>query len=75
VAPGLVNDETPLSFTCPRCGQAAGERFYGPCGTCRAQLRAEQAGGADATPGGGEARQRFEPRMNVVPNHVATKDD
>jgi len=59
----------PLDFTCPRCGQPASERFYGPCGTCTEQLRATL---------GGEAREveaaAYEPKMNVVPNQVATKD-
>ncbi len=25
---------------CPRCRQERQERFYGPCSTCRAELRA-----------------------------------
>lgn len=58
-----------LAFQCPRCSEPVTERFYGPCQTCRQQLRAS---------GGGEARdiaeERFEPRMHVVANHVATKD-
>jgi hypothetical protein len=58
-----------LSFECPRCAAAVEERLYGPCGDCRRSLSAL----------GGPARddlvaERFEPRMNVVPNHVATKD-
>ena len=56
-------------ITCPRCGVEAEERFYGPCGSCRDELRARL---------GGEARQvevaAYEPKMNVVPNQVATKD-
>ncbi len=43
--------------------------FYGPCPTCRDELRATVAG---------EARQieseAFEPKMNVTPNAVALKD-
>lgn len=27
-----------LEYSCPRCHQPACERFYGPCGACRAQL-------------------------------------
>ena len=27
-------------FDCPRCGQAAAARFYGPCDPCRQDLRA-----------------------------------
>jgi hypothetical protein len=56
-------------FTCPRCKQPASERFYGPCGACRADLVATLSG---------EARHvehaAFEPRAHVVANHVATKD-
>jgi hypothetical protein len=59
----------PMEVTCPRCGQVVAERFYGPCTACRAELRARL---------GGEAREvevaAYEPRMNVVPNQVATKD-
>ena len=58
-----------LSFTCPRCAIAASARFYGPCDGCREALVATL---------GGEAREveavAYEPKMNVVPNAVATKD-
>ncbi len=58
-----------LDVTCPRCGRAAAERYYGPCTACRAELRATL---------GGEAREleavAYEPKMNVVPNQVATRD-
>ena len=58
-----------LDTTCPRCGQTTRARFYGPCGACRAALRAEL---------GGEARDvessAYEPKVNVTPNAVATKD-
>jgi hypothetical protein len=61
------------AFDCPRCQQpTSGEQFYGPCAACRADLRvrmtraaAEVAEVADTT---------YEPKMNVVPNQVATKD-
>jgi hypothetical protein len=59
-----------LSFTCPRCGSGADDRFYGPCGSCRTALRAEVAGEARQVDGGG-----YEPKMNVTPNAVALKDD
>ncbi len=59
------------TFQCPRCGQTAQERFWGPCRACREQLvatyRSEETGGDVET-------SRFEPAMHVVPNHVATKD-
>ncbi|MCU1351364.1 MAG: hypothetical protein JWM05_573 [Acidimicrobiales bacterium] len=58
-----------LSFTCPRCATGVTEPWYGPCQTCRADLRAHV---------GGVARQveaeAYEPKMNVTPNAVATKD-
>ncbi len=57
------------SFDCPRCGQPCVERFYGPCTSCRTELVARLGGEARAVESGG-----YEPRMNVVPNHVATKD-
>jgi hypothetical protein len=56
------------SFTCPRCRAEVEARFYGPCDQCRGVLRAL----------GGEARAveigAYEPKMNVTPNQVATKD-
>ncbi|HET9058284.1 MAG TPA: hypothetical protein VFN61_00060 [Acidimicrobiales bacterium] len=65
-----------LEFACPRCRQSVNERFYGPCAGCRAELRSEQIGaGGAGDAGSGQERTRFEPKMNVVPNHVATKDD
>jgi hypothetical protein len=57
-----------LPFECPRCGRSADERFWGPCGACREELGAM----------GREAREvelaAYEPKMNVVPNQVATKE-
>jgi hypothetical protein len=59
-----------IDITCPRCGRAAREAFYGPCTECRTQLRAKYLG---------EARDieaiEYEPKMNVTPNAVALKDD
>jgi hypothetical protein len=52
---------------CPRC-HGPGGRYYGPCETCRAELRSRaqrEAVVIEAT---------YEPTMNVVPNQVATKD-
>jgi hypothetical protein len=58
-----------LQFSCPRCTKEVGERFYGPCEGCRAELRETQRI---------EAKEldvpRYEPKMNVVPNQVALKD-
>jgi hypothetical protein len=66
----VVTDETePLVFSCPRCMTEVSEDFYGPCASCRTTLRALL---------GGEAREvadvAYEPKMNVTPNAVATKD-
>jgi len=59
-----------VEFTCPRCRTAVTDEFYGPCGTCRAELRAQFRG---------EGRvielAEYEPKMNVTPNAVALKDD
>ncbi len=58
-----------LAFRCPRCAAQVTERFYGPCSSCRRHLVETL---------GGERRQvevaRFEPRLHVTPNAVATKD-
>lgn len=59
---------TLAAFTCPRCRADVEARFYGPCDQCRGELRAA----------GGPAREieigAYEPKMNVTPNQVATKD-
>jgi hypothetical protein len=57
------------TFVCPRCTAEVTERFYGPCGSCRRDLLATQ--GND---GGEVAAADYEPKMNVTPNAVATKD-
>ena len=59
----------PLEFTCPRCQRPAVEPFYGPCGTCRTTLRAVMGGEAQEV-----EKVDYEPKMNVTPNAVATKD-
>ena len=58
-----------LDFTCPRCQEATEARFYGPCDDCRAQLRATWSGEARSV----EVAD-YEPKMNVTPNAVATKE-
>ena len=59
-----------LSFDCPRCGKAAEANTYGPCPTCRTELRMKYIG---------EGRivevAEYVPKMNVTPNAVALKDD
>lgn len=68
-----TSDDHLEPFSCPRCDQTVQERFWGPCGSCRAELvAAHQSHGVQ---GAEEAEAtRFEPAMHVVPNHVATKD-
>lgn len=62
-------DTAPIDFTCPRCELPTSDRFYGPCADCRSTLRALIANDARSI----EA-EAYEPKMNVVPNAVATKD-
>lgn len=56
-------------FDCPRCSTPTASVYYGPCERCRDELRATVAGEAGAV----EAPE-YEPKMNVTPNAVATKD-
>ena len=58
-----------LDFDCPRCGETVAEAFYGPCDSCRQDLRTRMRGEARAV-----EKVEYEPKMNVTPNHVATKD-
>lgn len=62
-------DDTPITFDCPRCGASVSARFYGPCASCVDGLRASQRSSA----GRYEAAE-YEPKMNVVPNQIASKD-
>jgi hypothetical protein len=63
----LVTSST--EFECPRCHGEVAERFYGPCSPCRTALRSTMAGEAHVID-----LARYEPKMNVVPNQVATKE-
>lgn len=65
----MTNSNAMLEFECPRCLGAAAESFYGPCGVCRDELRQKFAFGSGAV-----ESKRYEPKMNVAPNAVATKD-
>jgi hypothetical protein len=56
-------------IVCPRCRAEAEERFYGPCSSCREELRATVR--VEATEVEVAA---YEPKMNVTPNAVATKE-
>jgi hypothetical protein len=57
------------AFTCPRCGRVVAADYYGPCDDCRSALRVQYRG---------EAREveaaAYEPKMNVTPNAVASKE-
>jgi hypothetical protein len=68
--PFRLYDETMSeTLSCPRCGESANERFYGPCTTCRDVLRTMFS----ATKREVEVAD-YEPKMNVTPNAVATKE-
>ncbi len=56
---------------CPRCGSSlADEEYYGVCGSCAATLRAKYEGTARDDVEAAE----YEPKMNVTPNAVASKE-
>lgn len=59
-----------MEFNCPRCHEDVSDDFYGPCGSCRTQLRhTVRAEGRVVE------LAEYEPKMNVTPNAVALKDD
>lgn len=58
-----------VDFDCPRCRQPARGRYYGPCARCAQELRSILRGNAEPV-----ATPEYEPKMNVTPNAVATKD-
>ena len=66
LSPGTVGD---VEITCPRCQSPVEARFYGPCESCRGQLR-------DLFRSEGRIVEvaEYEPKMNVTPNAIATKD-
>lgn len=57
-----------MTFDCPRCHAGVDEEFYGPCSSCRDTLRASGAAPRSIEP------EAYEPRSNVIPNQVATKE-
>jgi hypothetical protein len=67
--PLAVPDEVTDPTACPRCHKTHEMRFYGPCDTCPADLRATIGGAAREV-----VAEGYEPKMNVTPNAVATKD-
>jgi len=58
-----------LQFACPRCQTATEATYWGPCPGCRDKLAATLRREAREVEVGA-----YEPKMNVVPNQVATKD-
>jgi hypothetical protein len=62
-------DTALLDFTCPRCGLATQQEFYGPCHACISELVVSMR--LDGT---GVAAGDYEPKMNVTPNAVASKE-
>ena len=64
--PGVETQE----LVCPRCGASVSERFYGPCESCRSELRAKFVTEARVV-----ELAEYVPKMNVTPNAVALKDD
>ena len=58
-----------MEITCPRCQSTTESRFYGPCETCRTQLRE-----LFRSEGRVVEVAEYEPKMNVTPNAVALKD-
>jgi hypothetical protein len=59
-----------VEFACPRCARTVDARYYGPCETCRGDLRAKFVRVARVV----EVAE-YEPKINVTPNAVALKDD
>ena len=59
-----------VEFSCPRCDRSVSDDFYGPCESCRVELRA-----VFAREGRVVELAEYEPKMNVTPNAVALKDD
>ena len=64
-----LSDRPALSTGCPRCGAEVRQEFYGPCASCVDQLRATVGREPVAV-----VVAAYEPKMNVTPNFVATKD-
>ncbi len=58
-----------VEFECPRCGVAVTDNYYGPCPDCRTYLRGAIRGHSRDV-----AAESYEPKMNVTPNAVASKD-
>ena len=60
-----------MQFFCPRCETEVDQDFYAPCtDMCIPELRAKYESDGQEVQFG-----EYEPKMNVTPNSVATKDD
>ena len=58
-------------LTCPRCGGDLTDReFYGVCAACAGALRSTY----DGSPRSDVEAAAYEPKMNVTPNAVASKE-
>jgi hypothetical protein len=64
-----AREDPSMAFDCPRCGSSVDDDLYGPCRSCRTELRATFAGERREV-----AAADYEPKMNVTPNQVATKE-
>jgi len=62
-------DLTPRNWDCLRCGATHPMRFRSVCPSCRDELRASFQRETKAV----EVAE-YEPKMNVTPNAIATKD-
>ena len=58
-----------MDFVCPRCATSTTDEFYGPCTPCREELRVTMAREKSEV-----VAAAYEPKMNVVPNQIATKE-
>lgn len=60
-----------MEFYCPRCNSEVDQDFYAPCeDVCVPELRLTVRAEARSV-----EDEDYEPKMNVAPNAVATKDD
>ncbi len=62
--------ESAARLPCPRCGAPADGPYYGPCRTCRDELRARSAQDGRIVEVGA-----YEPKRHVTPNAVAFRHD
>lgn len=70
-----MSDTLPATFAseshrCPRCEASHEQRFYGPCESCRDELRTTLRNASRTVD-----IAEYEPKMNVTPNAVALKEN